>query len=104
MLTWKKIHNANTSMSYNALTVAGELGINRVVMASSVNAIGLGQSPPGGWGRGSPAVYSKRPHFDYLPVDESHPCYPEDAYSISKLWVLLRFAVEADPQSPRDAV
>lgn len=30
-------------MSYNTLLVAAELGINRVVTASSVNSIGMGQ-------------------------------------------------------------
>jgi nucleoside-diphosphate-sugar epimerase len=29
-------------MSWNTLEVAAELGINRVVLASSVNAIGMG--------------------------------------------------------------
>lgn len=31
----------NTAMSYNALSIAAELGIQRVVMASSVNSIGM---------------------------------------------------------------
>jgi hypothetical protein len=39
----QKIHNENISMSYNALSIAAELGINKVVMASSVNAIGMGE-------------------------------------------------------------
>lgn len=26
-------------------------------------------------------VYSQRPRYDYLPLDEKHPCRPEDAYS-----------------------
>jgi nucleoside-diphosphate-sugar epimerase len=86
-------------MSYNVLTLANELGINRVVMASSVNAIGMGKShhlhvvqkhrTPSTCLRmvlklNITTVFSKRPHFDYLPVDEDHPHYPEDAYSISK--------------------
>ncbi len=33
----------NVSMSYNALSVASALGINRIVLASSVNAIGMGE-------------------------------------------------------------
>lgn len=38
----KVMYTTNTSMSYNALLIAAELGIKRVVMASSVNAIGMG--------------------------------------------------------------
>jgi len=64
------VYNTNSAMSWNTLEIAGELGIDRVVLASSVNSIGM--------------VYSKRPKFDYLPVDEDHPFYPEDAYSVSK--------------------
>jgi nucleoside-diphosphate-sugar epimerase len=36
------IHNVNVVSSYNAIKVAAELGITRVVQASSVNVIGLG--------------------------------------------------------------
>lgn len=38
---WKWVHNANVAMSYNKLSIAAELGINRVAMASSVNAVGM---------------------------------------------------------------
>ncbi|KAK8864135.1 hypothetical protein IAR55_001381 [Kwoniella newhampshirensis] len=65
-----EIHNANVAMSYNTLCIAAELEINRVVLASSVNAIGM--------------IYCKRPTFYYLPLDEKHPCRPEDAYSLCK--------------------
>lgn len=33
-------------MSWNTLEIATQLGINRVVLASSVNAIGMGKSIP----------------------------------------------------------
>jgi hypothetical protein len=36
-------------------------------------------------------VYSKRPRYDYLPIDEHHPQRPEDAYSLSKTYVRLEF-------------
>lgn len=39
----QQVHNINTAMSYNALCACAELGINRVVVASSVNAIGLSE-------------------------------------------------------------
>ncbi|WOO84293.1 Putative dihydroflavonol 4-reductase [Vanrija pseudolonga] len=64
------IHNTNTAMSWNALSVAQALGIKRVAMASSVNAVGM--------------IFSNLPQFDYIPLDEKHPLYPEDAYSVCK--------------------
>ncbi|OXC68839.1 hypothetical protein AYX13_02443 [Cryptococcus neoformans] len=68
--TESDIHNINTSMSYGILRASSELGIKRVVQASSVNAIGmLGSNPP---------------TFDYLPLDENHPLRPQAAYDLSK--------------------
>jgi nucleoside-diphosphate-sugar epimerase len=64
------VHNANVVSSYNALLAAEANGITRVCLASSVNAIG--------------GFYSSVPRYDYFPVDEEHPCYAEDAYSLSK--------------------
>lgn len=67
------VHNNNVVGSYNVLSAAARLGIKRVCLASSVNATG--------------ASYSRWPRYDYLPLDEQHPTYNEDAYSLSK-WVL----------------
>jgi UDP-glucose 4-epimerase len=64
------VHNVNVIASYNALAAAEANGIARVCLASSVNAIG--------------GFYSSSPRYDYFPVDEQHPCYAEDAYSLSK--------------------
>ncbi len=66
------VHNNNVVAGYNVLRAAVEVGIDRVCQASSVNAIG---------GR-----FSRRPRYDYFPVDELHPAYPDDAYSLSK-WI-----------------
>jgi UDP-glucose 4-epimerase len=66
------VHNNNVVGSYNALSAAARLGIERVCQASSINATG--------------AVYSRRPRYDYFPLDEAHPTYNEDAYSLSK-WI-----------------
>lgn len=66
------VHNNNVVGSYNALSAAARLGINRVCLASSINAIG--------------GVYSRWPRYDYFPVDEQHPTYNEDPYSLSK-WI-----------------
>jgi nucleoside-diphosphate-sugar epimerase len=67
-----EVHNNNVIGSYNALRAAVEVGIQRVCQASSVNATGL--------------AYSRRPRFDYFPLDEDHPSYNEDPYSLSK-WI-----------------
>ena len=66
------VHNNNVVASYNALRAAAEVGIRRVCQASSVNAIG---------GR-----FSRWPRYDYFPLDERHPTYAEDPYSLSK-WI-----------------
>jgi UDP-glucose 4-epimerase len=66
------VHNNNVVGSYNALRAAAELGILRVCQASSINAVG--------------AAYSRQPRYDYFPLDERHPTYNEDPYSLSK-WI-----------------
>ncbi|MDB5538420.1 MAG: hypothetical protein JWQ89_147 [Devosia sp.] len=66
------VHNNNVVGSYNVLRAAAEHGILRVCQASSVNAIGHS--------------YSRAPRYDYLPLDEEHPNYTEDPYSLSK-WI-----------------
>lgn len=67
------VYSENTSGSYNVLHAAATLGIRRVCLASSINAIG--------------GAYSRTPRYDYFPLDEQHPTYAEDPYSLSK-WVL----------------
>ncbi len=66
------VHNNNVAGSYNALCAAARLGIQHVCQASSVNATGL--------------AYSRAPRYDYFPLDEQHPTYNEDPYSLSK-WI-----------------
>ena len=67
-----EVHNNNVVGSYNALRAAAEVGIRHVCQASSVNATGMS--------------YSRQAHFDYFPLDENHPTYNEDPYSLSK-WI-----------------
>lgn len=67
------VYHDNVIGSYNILLAAEIHNMQHVCMASSINAIG--------------AVFSKEPHYDYLPLDEKHPTYAQDAYSQSK-WVL----------------
>lgn len=66
------VHNNNVVGSYNAMRAAIDAGIFRIVQASSVNAIGLS--------------FSRAAHFDYFPIDEAHPNYSEEPYSLSK-WI-----------------
>ncbi|KAJ8072626.1 hypothetical protein AAF712_012158 [Marasmius tenuissimus] len=64
-------HNNNVVASYNVLRAAAEHKIKRLAQASSVNVITM--------------VYSHNPHFDYFPIDENHPCLPDEPYGLSKL-------------------
>jgi len=66
------VHNNNVTGSYNAMCAAIQVGIKYICQASSVNATGL--------------AFSRWPHFDYFPLDEQHPTYSEDPYSLSK-WI-----------------
>jgi nucleoside-diphosphate-sugar epimerase len=66
------VHNNNVVGSYNAMLAAVQNGIRRICQASSVNAIGHS--------------YSRKPRYDYFPIDEQHPTYNEDPYSLSK-WI-----------------
>lgn len=68
-----EVYANNTVISYNVLCAAGALGIKHVCLASSINAIG------GSFGR--------KTAFRAFPVDETHPSFAEDAYSLSK-WVM----------------
>jgi nucleoside-diphosphate-sugar epimerase len=67
-----RVHNENVTSSYNVMAAAISVGIKRICQASSINAIG--------------GAYSSWPRYDYLPLDELHPTYNEDPYSLSK-WV-----------------
>jgi nucleoside-diphosphate-sugar epimerase len=49
------VYSDNTTGSYNVLSAAVAVGVERICLASSVNAIG--------------GVYSHTPHYDYFPVD-----------------------------------
>ena len=66
------VHHNNVVASYNALLAAAVNGIQKVCLASSVNAIG--------------AAYSQSPRYDWFPLTEDHPSYSQDQYSLSK-WI-----------------
>lgn len=60
--------------SYNLMQAAAEAGVRLVVMSGSNCALGHGFR------------ISQTPFpLQALPIDETHPCFPEDSYSFSKL-------------------
>ncbi len=61
----------NVVSTYNVFDAAMQVGIKRVVWASSETTLGLPFSPD------APPAYA--------PVDEDHPLRPESAYSLSKV-------------------
>jgi nucleoside-diphosphate-sugar epimerase len=62
----------NVTAVYNLLHGATRQGIRRVVIASSTGAFGF--------------LYAHKPFSpDYLPLDEKHPCKPQDPYGLSKV-------------------
>jgi len=62
----------NVSATYNVVKAAADLGIPRVVLASSIAAYGF--------------IYAPVPFPpEYLPLDERHPCRPRDPYGLSKV-------------------
>lgn len=67
----RRVFEVNMISNWNLLEAAAVLGIGKIVMASSINALGAGFShgivPP-----------------EYFPIDEEHPTRVEDAYSQSK--------------------
>jgi nucleoside-diphosphate-sugar epimerase len=65
-----KVHNNNVVSNYNTLSAAASLGITRLCLASSINAIG--------------GEFSRQPRYDYFPLNEGHPTYAEDPYGLSK--------------------
>lgn len=76
----------NVMGTWNAVQAAREAGVHKVVLASSISAVGIGEM---------------RPDFppEYLPVDEAHAMKPAHAYGVSKLVVediARAFALEGD--------
>lgn len=68
----QEVHDLNVVSNYHALCAGAELGITHLCLASSINATG--------------AAFSRQPRYDYFPLDEKHPTYNEDPYSLSK-WI-----------------
>jgi nucleoside-diphosphate-sugar epimerase len=61
----------NVTSTYNVLRAAADLGVKKVVLASSTAAFGF--------------IYAKNLWAPkYLPLDENHPSKPQDSYGLSK--------------------
>ncbi|MEO3876431.1 NAD(P)-dependent oxidoreductase [Nonomuraea sp. B12E4] len=71
--TAREVFVGNTSATFTVLNLAGEAGVRRAVIASSINAFGV----PFNRHALTPAYY---------PLDELSPVAHDDAYSLSK-WV-----------------
>lgn len=71
MFTPSHTFTANTAMNSNVFLAARQLGLSRVVWASSETTLGL---PFGGDG-----------HLRYAPVDEQHFPHPTSTYALSKV-------------------
>jgi nucleoside-diphosphate-sugar epimerase len=62
----------NVTSTYNVLRAAADLGVKKVVVASSTAAFGF--------------IYTKKLWApEYLPLDENHPSRPQDSYGLSKV-------------------
>jgi nucleoside-diphosphate-sugar epimerase len=62
----------NVTSTYNVMRAAADLGVKKVVVASSTAAFGF--------------IYAKNLWVPkYLPLDENHPSRPQDSYGLSKV-------------------
>ena len=64
-------YESNVVTTWHVLEAAHELGLESVVLPSSINAVGAGYQD-------APA------EIEYLPVDEDHPLTPRDPYALGK--------------------
>lgn len=65
------VFETNVLSTFNVLQAASNLGVKRVVIASSLSALGL--------------AYNTRPvELAYFPIDDAHPLLAQDVYGISK--------------------
>lgn len=70
--TAREVFAVNVTAAYNVVEAAVRLGVRRLASASSFSVLGFPFNP--------------RPLApQYLPVDEAHPCLPQEAYGLSKL-------------------
>ncbi len=68
-----EVFRNNMAATYNVFKAASDMGVRRIVHASSVAAYGFTYAPEM-W------------NPDYLPLDEKHPMMPKDPYAFSKVF------------------
>lgn len=68
-----EVFRNNIAATYNVFKAASDMGVRRIVHASSVAAYGFTYAPEM-W------------NPDYLPLDEEHPLTPKDPYAFSKVF------------------
>ena len=86
--TAQKVYSDNTTMNMNILQAASEMGIRKVIFASSVQAF-MGNRH---FSDGDTAPTS----VQYLPLDGAHPASPSNAYGLTKAATeeMLRYFVK----------
>lgn len=63
-----RVYGDNVRATYNVLQACADLGVRRVICASSAQVYGFAADPPA-----------------YLPVNEAHPLRPANCYALSKV-------------------
>jgi len=63
-----RVYGDNVRATYNVLQACADLGVRRVINASSAQVYGFAVAPP-----------------RYVPVDEDHPARPANCYALAKL-------------------
>ncbi len=65
------VFRTNTLSTFNVFEASANIGIRRIVYASSISVLGY-------------PFYHRFFEPDYLPIDEKHPNKPQDPYALSK--------------------
>jgi nucleoside-diphosphate-sugar epimerase len=84
--TVERTFEINMLSTYNVFSAAAQLGLERVVWASSETVLGLPFGRRHARNLLDPAaVPGHHPEPDYVPIDEEHPLRPHSSYSLSKV-------------------
>ena len=84
--TVERTFEINILSTYNVFSAAAQLGLDRVVWASSETVLGLPFGTRHARNLLDPAaVPGHHPEPDYVPIDEEHPLRPHSSYSLSKV-------------------
>ncbi|MCI0708049.1 MAG: NAD(P)-dependent oxidoreductase [Ignavibacteriae bacterium] len=68
----EQVFRVNTLGTFNVLEASARNGVQQVIFMSSESTLGF-------------AFYAQRHWPEFLPVDETHPLRPQDAYGLSKV-------------------